>query len=268
MIEARYLEVDGSLAYVEMAGQGPAVFCIHTAGQSGVQWRAALRELSGRGYRVVVVDLPGHGRSEPAAGGPVRDLGDYARWCIRVMDELSLDRPYVMGCSIGGRIALDIATRVSERLSGVIAMAAEGVPGGAAGAAALERGIEDASSPSRSDRTYYGTLAVCGQSIPAERSELIAVMHRREDPIVTTCDLIGWFTHDLRGRLERIACPTHLVVGEDDFWLDPERVRWTAAQIPGGRASVLPGVGHYPMEELTEFSAMADGWLRELNAAG
>ena len=39
MIEASYLEVDGALAYVEQAGSGPAVLCVHTAGQSGVQWR-------------------------------------------------------------------------------------------------------------------------------------------------------------------------------------------------------------------------------------
>lgn len=264
MIEAKYVSLDGSLGYVEAAGAGPPVFCIHTAGQSGVQWRRTLIGLSALGYRVIVPDLPGHGRSEPAVGGPVRDLGYYADWCIRVMDELALDRPYVMGCSIGGKITLDIATKISDRLSGVVAMAAHAERGRAADAAALERGSEDASSPSRTDRTYYGTLAVCGRTIPAQRVELIAAMHRREDPVITTSDLIGWFTHDVRDGLPGITCPTYFVVGDDDFWLNLDRVRWTGSQIPGARTLVLEGVGHYPMEELEDFPAIADGWLKEL----
>lgn len=266
MIEAQYVHLNGSLAYVETAGEGPAVLCLHTAGQSGVQWRHTLGGLSELGYRVVVPDLPGHGRSEPAACGPVRDLGRYAEWCIDLIDALALDRPYVMGCSIGGKISLDIATRIPDRLSGVVAMAAQvdaPSPGGVAG---LERGLEDASSPSRTDRTYYGTLAVCGRTVPPDRVEMISAMHRREDPVVTTNDLIGWFSHDLRDRLGQITCPTYLVVGDDDFWLDLDQVRWTGSQVPGARTLVLEGIGHYPMEEVTGFPAVAHEWLTALAA--
>lgn len=266
MIEARYMNLDGSLTYVEAAGEGPAVLCIHTAGQSGVQWRHTLTGLSALGYRVVVPDLPGHGRSEPAVDGPVRDLGRYAEWCVRLIDELALDRPYVMGCSIGGKISLDIAARISNRLSGVVAMAAEVAAPQPRGAAALDRGMEDASSPSRTDRTYYGTLAVCGRTVPEERVEMIAAMHRREDPVITTSDLIGWFSHDIRDGLGKISCPTYLVVGDDDFWLDLDQVRWTGSQIRGARTLVLEGIGHYPMEEMPDFPAVAHEWLTTLAA--
>jgi pimeloyl-ACP methyl ester carboxylesterase len=264
VIEAQYLNVAGSLAYVESAGEGPPVLCIHTAGQSGVQWRHSLISLAALGYRVIVPDLPGHGRSEPAVGGPVRDLGQYAEWCITLIDELGLDRPYVMGCSIGGKISLDIATRISDRLSGVVAMAAEVAAPQPGGAAALDRGMEDASSPSRTDRPNYGTLAVCGRTVAPDRVEMIAAMHRREDPVITTSDLIGWFTHDIRDGLSDITCPTYLVVGDDDFWLDLDQVRWTGSQIAGARTLVLEGIGHYPMEELPDFATVADGWLTTL----
>lgn len=266
MIEARYLDLGGSLAYVEAAGEGPSVLCLHTAGQSGVQWRHALGDLSALGYRVIVPDLPGHGRSEPTVGGPVRDLSRYAEWCIALIDELVLDRPYVMGCSIGGKICLDIATRIPERLAGLVAMAAEVAAPQPGGAAALDRGMEDASSPSRTDRTYYGTLAVCGRTVAPERVEMIATMHRREDPVITTSDLIGWFTHDLRDGIAMITCPTYLVVGDDDFWLDLDQVRWTGSQITGAHTLVLEGIGHYPMEEIPDFASVADGWLRTLAA--
>ena len=265
MIEARYVSLDGSLGYVESAGEGPAVVCIHTAGQNGVQWRNTLLGLPALGYRVIVPDLPGHGRSDAARTGPVTDLGYYSEWVIRLIDELGLDRPYVMGCSIGGKIALDIASRIPERLAGAVCMGAQvdftALP---AGAAALERTIEDASSPARTDRTHFGTVAVCGRSLPPERVAHIAAMHRREDPIVTTSDLIGWYRHDIAGALPKISCPAYVVAGDDDFWLDLDQVRWTGSQIPGSRTLVLEGIGHYPMEEVDDFSAMAAGWLAEL----
>jgi pimeloyl-ACP methyl ester carboxylesterase len=265
MIESRYVEIDGSLTYVQQAGEGRPVLCLHTAGQSGVQWRHSLAGLAELGYRVVVPDLPGHGRSEPARSGPVSDLGYYAEWCRTLIGELGLHRPFVVGCSIGGKITLDLATRAGDELAGIVAMAADARTnrikvGG------LRRELEDAAAPSRTDRTYFGTLAVVGSSVSAERAELIATMHRREDPAVSTSDLIGWANHDLRSSLSSVPCPAHLVVGADDLWLDPESVRWTAEQIDGARFTLLDGIGHYPMEEIEDFPTVLHGWLKELAA--
>ncbi len=266
MIEARYLEIDGSLSYVEVAGEGPPVLCVHTAGQSGVQWRYTTRALAELGYRVVVPDLPGHGRSEPAAGGPVEDLGHYAEWLRTLVGLLGLDRPYVVGCSIGGKVALDLAIRCGDELSGVVAMAAE-AGNGSVKVSGLRRELEDVAAPSRTDRTYLGTLAVVGSSLTGAHAELVARMHRREDPAVSTSDLIGWGTHDVRAQLPSITCPVHLVAGEDDLWVRAAQVRSTADRIPDARCTVLPGIGHYPMEEIVGFADVLHGWLGELAGA-
>ncbi|MFC5137724.1 alpha/beta fold hydrolase [Actinomycetospora rhizophila] len=267
-MRADYLPLAGGLAFVEQHGEddAPPVLCLHTAGQSGVQWRHVAPALAARGYRVVVPDLPGHGRSEPAPGGPVTDLGAYAAWCLALIERLGLDRPAVVGCSIGGKIALDIAVK-SEGLSAVVAMAADAHTGGRPSVRGLRRELSDVAAPSRTDRTHLGTLAVVGRDVPRERAELIATMHRREDPAVSTSDLLGWATHDLRDALPSITCPAHLVVGDDDLWLDVARVRAAAAAIPGARCTVLEGIGHYPMEEIADFDAVLDGWLTELTAA-
>lgn len=265
MIRARYLTIQGALAYVEDAGSGRPVLCLHTAGQSGVQWRRTTERLAALGYRVIVPDLPGHGRSEPAPGGPVRDLGDYARWCLELLDLLDAREPFVVGCSIGGKIALDVGVRAGAQLAGVVAMAAD-ASNSRTSAAGLRRELEDAAAPSRSDRTFFGTLAVVGRQVPPGRAELIATMHRREDPLVSTSDLLGWATHDLRATVQGIACPTHLVVGSDDLWLDVADVVWTAQQIPQGDVTVLDGIGHYPMEEIEDFADLLSGWLAELDA--
>ena len=264
-MHARQLDVGGTGTFVLEEGTGPPVLCLHTAGQNGVQWRHAQPALAALGYRVVVPDLPGHGRSEPMPGGPVRDLGVYAAWCEELIDRLGLERPFVLGCSIGGAIALHLAVRRGDRLSGVVAMAAHG--GGEdeiLSVRGLERELVDAASPSRSDRTYLGTLAVVGRSVPAARRELIARMHRREDPEITSSDLIGWVTHRVVDELPAVVCPVHLAVGADDLWLDPAAVRRAAELIPDGTCEVLDGIGHYPMEEVDRFADVAHGWLTGL----
>ncbi|WP_218005168.1 alpha/beta fold hydrolase [Actinomadura macra] len=257
---AHYFPLWGRTAFAESYGAGEPILCVHSAGQSGAQWRAAVGGLAARGYRAVVVDLPGHGRSEMLDAGPVTDLGVYAQWCVEVIDHFRLADPYVVGCSIGGKIALDIGTRIPNRLAGIVAMAADARNDGQ-NEAGLNRALHDTVSPSRSDRTYYGTLAACGAAVPGARAEIIARMHRREDPQVSTSDLIGWARHDLRDRLARITCPCHVVVGADDFWMDADSAERTAAAIPGSGFTVLDGIGHYPMEELDDFAAVLDDWL-------
>ena len=263
MLEARYVDVDGALAFVELAGEGQPVLCIHTAGQSGAQWRHTTTALAAHGYRVVVPDLPGHGRSEPAPGGPVRDLADYARFCLTLVDRLGLQSPLVVGCSIGGKIALEMAAQAGEGIAGVVAMAAEAGRGHIK-LNSLERELEDIAAPSRADRTYLGTQAVLGSAVDEARARLIATMHRREDPAVSNSDLIGWGTHDVRGALGTIRQPVHLVAGEDDLWISADRVRWAASQLVDGRFTLLPGIGHYPMEEIADFADVLAGWLAEL----
>ncbi|MDV7354893.1 alpha/beta hydrolase [Rhodococcus oxybenzonivorans] len=277
MIEARYLNIDGALGSVEIVTPDtstdgtPTVLCLHTAGQSGVQWRHVASALSRRGYRVIVPDLPGHGRSEPAVGGPVTDLVVYGNWLWKVLDLLGVERPYVIGCSIGGKLTLELATRPERPLAGAIAMAAEAGPG-RVNVGGLRRELEDVAGPSRGDRTYLGTLASVGHSVPAEAAQLIATMHKREDPEISSSDLIAWGMHDVRNRLAHTTCPLHVVAGEQDPWIQTGAVEKVAALInsarPGyARYTMLDGIGHYPMEEVDDFASLADQWLTELRSA-
>ncbi|KQZ68963.1 MULTISPECIES: alpha/beta fold hydrolase [unclassified Nocardioides] len=265
-MRADYLDVGGCTSFVLQEGRGTPVLLLHTAGQHGVQWRHTQQALAAHGYHVVVPDLPGHGKSEPAPAGPVRDLGDYAAWCEELIDTLGLDRPFVVGCSIGGRITLDLATRRGDRLRGAVAMASHGQRDTAPrlSVGGLERELIDSAAPSRADRTYFGTKAVVGGTVPEATVEMIARMHRREDPVVSNSDLIGWTTQDLGDALDAVACPVHLVAGVDDLWVDPADVARTAERIPRSELTVLDGIGHYPMEEIDGFADVLHGWLKGL----
>lgn len=266
MHRAGYVPTSFGRCFVEVAGEGPAVLLLHTAGQSGVQWEETLRGLSALGFTAVVPDLPGHGRSDPATGGPVEDVGAYRRACEEIAEGLGLDRYFVAGVSVGGKLALDFAVNGGEAVLGVVACEAEAY-NRKQSASGLRRAREGSASPSAAERTYYGTLASVGSAVPADRAELIALRHRREDPMITATDLGAWATHDLRGRLGEARCPVRLVAGSEDFWIDLDDVRATAAEIPGAKVTVLDGIGHYPMEELPDFPERLAAWLHELEEA-
>lgn len=264
-LRARQLIINDRIAFVEDWGDADAtpLLALHTAGQSGVQYSHVAADLAGLGYRVIVPDFPGHGRSEPSVDGPVTNLGDYAQFALTVLDQLEIDRFVAVGCSIGGKITIDLAVRAGDRIQAAIAMAAGSRPGNVS-IRGLTRELVDISTPSRGDRTYWGTRAVVGSAVGEERRSLIARMHCREDPIVSNSDLIGWGKHDVSAGLPTVTCPTILVAGEDDLWIDAEAIRRDAESIPRGSFTVLPGIGHYPMEEMTDFAHQVDAWVRDL----
>ncbi|MEN0135124.1 MAG: hypothetical protein AAGC80_08250, partial [Rhodococcus sp. (in: high G+C Gram-positive bacteria)] len=169
------------------------------------------------------------------------------------------------------KLTLELATRPSRPLAGAIAMAAEAGPG-RVNVGGLRRELEDVAGPSRADRTYLGTLASIGRSVPEAQARLIATMHKREDPEISSSDLIAWGTHDVRDRLADITCPIRLVAGAQDPWIQAGLVEQAASRIedtrPGSATfTLLDDIGHYPMEEIDDFASVADGWLTELRAA-
>jgi pimeloyl-ACP methyl ester carboxylesterase len=230
-----------------------------------LQYREVLQRLPDHGYQVVVLDLPGHGRSTPAKDGPISDLHDYAEICWQVIEQLSLVKPVAVGCSIGGKIVLDLCVHHGEQLTAGVAMEADAYSGRLS-VSGLRRSMSDEASPSQGDRTYFGTLASCGVSTPSDRAEQIALMHRREDNVITSSDLIGWTTHDLRDDLHRTVCPLFVVAGSDDFWVTTEKCAEVATSVPRGEFVSLRGVGHYPMEELADFPELLASWLQSLAA--
>jgi pimeloyl-ACP methyl ester carboxylesterase len=115
-IVGRYAHIDDCRVYFEEAGQGIPLLCLHTAGSDGRQYRAVLNDSSiTRNYRVIAFDMPWHGKSSPPAGWEKQDYrlttDKYVGMVMGFARALGLERPVVMGCSIGGRIELELALR-------------------------------------------------------------------------------------------------------------------------------------------------------------
>ena len=257
-ITGRYVHLDlGGRAhrvYFEEAGSGVPLVCLHTAGADGRQYRHLMADeaVTAR-YRVLAFDMPWHGKSFPPAGWRDEEYRltseSYADMIIAFSEGLALDRPAVMGCSIGGRMALYLAIHHPERFRAIIGLEAADfqprgwydldwlhqpdIHGGEA-SAAIVSGLIGPGSP---DVYRWETLW----------------QYMQGGPGVFRGDL--WFYRvdgDLRGETHRIdvrKCPLYLLTGEYDFSCTPEDSRRTAAAIEGAEVTVMEGLGHFPMSE-------------------
>src|ERR1700735_1903446 len=132
-ILGRYVSLDiGGVRqrlYFEEAGAGHPVVLLHTAGADTRQWRFVLNDeaLAAR-RRFIAFDMPWHGKSLPPEGFATAEYllttEAYIETVLAFCDALDLERPLLVGCSMGGRIALQLAALHPERFCGFIAIEA------------------------------------------------------------------------------------------------------------------------------------------------
>jgi pimeloyl-ACP methyl ester carboxylesterase len=259
-IVGRYGELDFEnrrhRLYFEEAGAGIPLLCLHTAGSDGRQYRAVLNDPEvTRHFRVIAFDMPWHGKSSPPAGWHEEDYRltteRYTGMIMTVARALDLERPVVMGCSIGGRIVLDLALKHVRDLRALI---------GLQSGAYVERYYDSAwlDHPEVHGARACGAVAyglMSPLSPDSERWE--TVWHYMQGgPGVFTGDLHFYQVEgDIRGRIGAIdagACPLYLLTGEYDYSASPRDTEVVAAAVKGAKFTVMKGLGHFPMSENPE----------------
>lgn len=243
--------------YFEEAGAGIALLCLHTAGSDGRQYREIIRNesITSR-FRVIVPDMPWHGKSSPPVGWQKREYrlstDDYLEYVLAFMAALDLDRPLVMGCSIGGRVVLHLALRHQDKIGGII-----GLQSG------LDAGADEYNAETYSHFHRHDVHA--GYSAAAWMAALIAPQspdnHRWETlwhyasggPGVFKGDLHFYaYDGDLRNQALNIdteKCPVYLLSGEYDWSAPPSGAEEIAQRIPGAYFRKMQAIGHFPMSE-------------------
>jgi pimeloyl-ACP methyl ester carboxylesterase len=239
--------------YVEEAGAGIPLLCLHTAGADGRQFRHMMNDaaITDR-FRVIAFDLPWHGKSSPPAGYEREDYRltseDYAGWVCEVADALGLERPVVMGCSIGGRIVLHLAIHHAARFRALIGLEAADFQAPWYDAAWLHR--PDVHGGEVCAGLVSGLIAP--QAPGPERWETLW-HYMQGGPGVFKGDLYFYRVEgDLSGKVEAIdtrVCPLYLLTGEYDFSCTPEDTARTGVRIPGAKVTVMKALGHFPMSE-------------------
>jgi pimeloyl-ACP methyl ester carboxylesterase len=260
MSRARNGEVE--LAY-ELLGNGPPLLLIQGLGYGGRGWGPVLEPLAEE-FTVAAFDNRGFGASG-APPGPysVEELADDAQ---AVLDAAGFERAHVVGASLGGMIAQELALAHPGRIDKLVLACT--TPGGANAypmpaqtvslmlAAptmppdeALRRFVENALGDGRSDELVERIVA-----------------YRIANPP----DLGGWqaqaaagATHDALDRIGSILAPTLIVHGTEDAVVDPRNADLLAERIPGARVELLRGCGHLPFWEQPErFASLIKEFLQ------
>ncbi len=262
-VVGRYLRLDFNgrphRIYFEEAGEGIPLLCLHTAGADGRQYRALLNDPEiTRRYRVVAFDLPWHGKSSPPPGFEseayrlTTDL--YVDTVMAVSRALGLDRPVVMGCSIGGRAVLHLALRHGDHFRAAIGL--QSATHAEAGADTRLRDLGVLFRPDvHGQEAAAGTVAclISPTSPAAEKWETLW-HYMQGGPAVFMGDLHYYFTDgDLRNAplasLDPAKCPLYLLTGEYDLSATPQLTAELARLVKARHFEVMQGLGHFPMSE-------------------
>jgi pimeloyl-ACP methyl ester carboxylesterase len=130
-ITGRYITIDIAgerhRIFIEEAGRGLPLLCLHTAGNDSRQFRHLMNDgaITGR-FRVIAFDMPYHGRSTPPDRWWLKKFRltteSYCAIIRAVRLALKLERPTLLGCSMGGAIVLKLAARYQDELSGIVGL--------------------------------------------------------------------------------------------------------------------------------------------------
>ena len=239
----------------------PPVLLMHGIGGGRQAWGEAGSDtgaaLAAAGHLTLAIDFPGYGLSpaiEPF------DLAGLARSVIALIDALAAGPAVLVGHSMGGMVAQEVAATAPERLAGLVLAStspAFGKPGGD-----WQRGfLQSRFAPLDAG---LGMAGLAAQLVPA------MVAPGTAPPVLAAAQAMmagvpeatyrravtALVAFDRRGNLPQIAVPTGVITGEHDATAPPEVSRRMAERIPGAICTIVPGAGHLlNLEQPAAFNA-------------
>ncbi len=237
----------------ERHGSGPPVVLIHGFGLNRAMWQWQLPALTPH-FSVLTYDLLGHGESAPPAGTP--DLAMFARQLLRLMDRCGVERAAIVGFSLGGMIARRVALDHADRLS-ALAILNSPHDRSLAEREAVRTRVRQTEAHGPAANVEPALVRWFSPAFRAAALETIALVRAwiaGNDPAVypRIYRVLAEGDAELVQGLERIACPTLVMTGEDDPGNTPAMARAMAGLIPGARLAILPGLRHMALAEAPE----------------
>ena len=234
----------GASIPVKRAGAGPAMVMLHGGG-GAPRFLPAMQMLARR-FEVIVPQAPGFGGTE--APDWLETIADLANFYLEFLDLFDLRDVHLVGLSLGGWTAAELAVRNSNRLASLTLMDAPGirVPGGEPRDPALaseEQIIRDTYfDPKLADDALARAFKPGNEAIRQANRRLVAKLawqQRNHDP-------------QMQRWLHRIRTPTLILWGENDRIVPLAYGETWQKAIPGARLVVLPRCGHLPIQEKPE----------------
>jgi 3-oxoadipate enol-lactonase len=259
------LPLPGRRLYYDLAGPeaGPVVCITHSLASDGGSWAEQAPPLLQAGFRVLRLDMRGHGGSDPVAGDYTMQAlaGDVAT----VLDALAIPRVHYIGLSIGGMIGQAFAIEHSAKL--ISAMWCDTLPASPSGAAAMwEERMSIVRRANSLEPLADGTVErwftdAFKSSRPGRWKQI-----RDTAAATTPAGFLGCsaaiMNFDFTAKLPSLRIPVLVVCGAEDPGTPASENRRLAGLVPGGRYEEIPGMRHFPNVEAPDaFNRIMIGWL-------
>ena len=248
------VSADGLDLWVEQEGEGPDVLFISGLADEGACWVDQVAGLRDR-YRLTTFDNRGVGRSATPEGPYA--IADFARDTIALMDALGLEQPHVVGSSMGGAIAQELALAQPERVRSLVLNGTW-----CRGDRFLHEVFRNWMWTARHADSVRDFLVAVNLWCFAPRIWNEGTMDgwldaAEQSPYPQSVEAFCWSAeallgHDTADRLAAISVPTLVTVGDLDLVLPPRFSEAIVERIPGARLLVVPNAGHQPFQELPE----------------
>ena len=265
------LPLQGRRLHYDLAGpEGAPVVCItHSLASDGGSWAEQLPPLLQAGFRVLRLDMRGHGGSDPVPGDyTMRALADDIAAALAA---LSIPRVHYIGLSIGGMIGQAFALAHGERL--ISAMWCDTLPASPSGARAAwdERmaivRAADSLAPIAEPTMERWFNAAFRSKSPARWKQISdTIAGTTPAGYLGCCAAILDF--DFVPQLPSVRVPTLVVCGSDDPGTPASENRKLAGLVPGARYEEIAGMKHFPNVEAPDpFNRIMLGWLEAHKSA-
>ena len=239
----------GRLAYVGNGGSragedAPAVLFIHGAGMDHTVWALPARHFARKGWRVLAVDLPGHGRS---AGPPLESIEAMSGFAAALLETSGVANAAVAGHSMGSLVAWELA-RTRPDACRALTLLGTSAPMPVTAPLLNAAADDDQAAVDMTNLWSHSPAARLGASGNPGVWQLGAGARllERAAPGVLHSDLAACNAYRAGGE---VACPTSVVVGEADAMTPAKAGLAVAAQLAAAKVVRLPGCGHAMLSE-------------------
>jgi len=243
----------------ERSGSGPPLLLIMGMSGTALHWRESFLELLRRDFEVIVYDHHGVGASSRLEGSIT--IVEMALDAAGLLDALGIESAHVMGISMGGMVAQELALAHPERVRTlVLGCTYCGGEGSAHTSPEVARRVAQARSSGDRERavrtSWEANVSAAFAGDADAYAEYLEITRRRAVALVVIMAQVqAILGHDTSERLAQLQMPTLVIHGTDDEILPVQNGPLIAALIPGARLEIFEGVGHLFFWEQPERSA-------------
>ncbi len=249
---------DGQIAYDDSGGAGSIVICVPGLGDLRQQYRLLAPRLEAAGFRVVTMDVRGHGES--SVDWPDYSAASVGADIVALINHLGTKKAYILGNSMAGAAAVWTAADAPSVVAGIVLIDpfVRDMPTSAFLTAFLKVAMLRPWGPSFWSM-YYGSLykSAPPSDLPAYREALVTNL-KEPGRIEAVKAMISASKNPCEARIPEVRAPVLVVMGSRDSDFDDPAAEadWVASHVHGKRLMV-EGAGHYPHVEYPDIAAPA-----------